>query len=110
MATRRGSRKPKPAPRQYSVYVIQLSRDAVPEPCALAPVYVGQTAHTPEHRFAQHKAGGRLAAGRAHAFGVRLRPDLTKDIGPFATRAQAEEAEKALADALERQGRRVFWG
>jgi len=98
------------APRQYSVYVIQLSRDVLDEACTLAPVYVGQTAHTPEQRFEQHKAGGRLAASKAYAFGERLRPDLTAGIGPFATRDEAERAEKALAEALERQGRRVFWG
>jgi hypothetical protein len=92
------------------VYVIELSRSAVREACALAPVYVGQTAHTPEHRFAQHKAGGRLAAGRPHRFGVRLRRDLMKGIGPFASRAEAERAERLLAEALERRGHRVFWG
>jgi hypothetical protein len=98
------------APRRYSLYVIELSRACVREPCALAPVYVGQTAHTPEARFAQHRAGGRLAAGKAHRFGVRLRPDLTRGLGPFATRGEAEAAEVALAEALQRQGRRVFWG
>jgi len=96
--------------RQYSVYVIELSRDCVAEPCALAPVYVGQTAHTPEARFAQHKAGGRLAAGKPHRYGVRLRYDLMHGIGPFATREQAEAAEKAVAAALEKRGHRVFWG
>ncbi len=106
---RRPARR-KPVPRRYSVYVIQLSRDAVSEPCALAPVYVGQTAHPVERRFEQHKAGGLLSARMAHLFGVRLRPDLTKGIGPFKTRQEAERAEKALAQALERQGRRVFWG
>jgi len=110
MARRQGANRAKASPRQFSVYVIQLSREAVAEPCTLAPVYVGQTAHTPEHRFAQHKSGGRLSASRAHAFGVRLRPDLTSGIGPFATREEAEHAERALAHALERQGRRVFWG
>jgi hypothetical protein len=109
MRRRRGAVR-KADTRRYSVYVIQLSRAAVSGACALAPVYVGQTAHTPEARFAQHKAGGMLSAGKAHAFGERLRPDLTAGIGPFATRAEAERAERALADALARQGRRVFWG
>jgi len=94
----------------YTVYVIELSRDAVAEPCALAPLYVGQTAHDPETRFAQHKAGGRLAAGKVHRYGKRLRWDLMKDIGPFKTRAEAENAERAVAKALERRGHRVFWG
>ena len=40
----------------------ELSHACTKHPCALAPLYVGQTAHTPEQRFAQHKAGGRLAA------------------------------------------------
>ena len=97
------------APR-YSIYVIELSRDCVAEPCALAPVYVGQTAHTPERRFLQHKAGGKLAASKPHRFGVRLRLDLMRGIGPFATRKEAECAEQALAEALERRGHRVFWG
>jgi hypothetical protein len=96
-------------PREYSIYVIELSRDCVSEPCALAPLYVGQTAHTPEHRFEQHKAGGRLASGKPHRYGLRLRRDLMKNIGPFQTRRDAEAAERALAEALERRGHRVFW-
>jgi predicted GIY-YIG superfamily endonuclease len=100
----------KPRRRIYSVYIIELSRACTTQPCALAPVYVGQTAHTPERRFAQHKAGGRLAAGKAHKFGIKLRLDLMKGIGPFSTRKEAEAAEKAVAQALERRGHRVFWG
>lgn len=108
MTKRRRSKSARP--RTYSVYIIELSRACTKEPCALAPLYVGQTAHTPEHRFAQHKAGGMLAAGKAHKFGRRLRLDLMKGIGPFTTRAEAEAAEKAVADALKRRGHRVFWG
>jgi hypothetical protein len=52
IAKRRTS-KSKPAAREYHVYIIELSRDPVPEPCALAPLYVGQTAHTPVDRFAK---------------------------------------------------------
>ena len=96
--------------RTYSIYVIELSRACVSEPCALAPLYVGQTAHSPEHRFAQHKAGGILAAGKPHRFGVRLRYDLMKCIAPLASRKEAEAAEKAVAAALEKRGHRVFWG
>ena len=96
--------------RTYTVYIIELSRACVSEPCALAPVYVGQTAHSPEYRFTQHKAGGKLAAGKPHRFGRRLRYDLMKGIGPFSTRKEAERAEKAVAEALERRGHRVFWG
>ena len=51
-----------------------------------------------------------LAAGKPHRFGVRLRYDLMKGIGPFRTRDDAEAAEKAVAEALRRRGHRVFWG
>ena len=96
--------------RTYSIYIVELSRACTKQPCALAPLYVGQTAHTPEHRFAQHKAGGKLAANKAHKFGVKLRVDLMEGIGPFSTRRDAEAAERAVAKALERRGHRVFWG
>jgi hypothetical protein len=96
--------------RLYSIYIVELDRRCVRVPCALAPLYVGQTAHSPEERFEQHKAGGMLAAGKPHRFGVRLRYDLMKGIGPFRTRREAEAAEMAVANALERRGHRVFWG
>ena len=96
--------------RRYSIYIIELSRDCVAEPCAFAPVYVGQTAHSPEHRFAQHKAGGTLAAGKPHRYGVKLRYDLMAGIGTFTSRADAETAERAVAEALVNRGHRVFWG
>lgn len=51
-----------------------------------------------------------LAAGKPHRFGVRLRYDLMKGIGPFRTRKDAEAAETAVATALEKRGHRVFWG
>ena len=94
----------------YSIYIVELDRKCLRVPCAFAPVYVGQTAHTPEERFEQHKAGGMLAAGKAHAFGIRLRYDLMRGIGPFRTRKAAEAAEMAVAEALEKRGHRVFWG
>ena len=99
-----------PARRTYRIYIIELSRDCVSEPCALAPLYVGQTAHSPEHRFEQHTKGGRLAARKPHQFGVRLRYDLMQEIGTFSTRKEAEAGEKAVAEALTRRGHRVFWG
>jgi hypothetical protein len=105
---KRSSRRSKPV--VYSVYIVQLDRRCVRGPCAFAPLYVGQTAHSPEERFEQHKAGGTLAAGKPHRFGVRLRYDLMKGIGPFRTRKEAETAEMAVASALEKRGHRVFWG
>ena len=96
--------------RSYTIYVIELSRDCTKEPCALAPLYVGQTAHDPEYRFAQHKAGGKLAARKPHRFGTKLRWDLMKAVAPLSTRQEAEAAEKSVAEALEKRGHRVFWG
>ena len=96
--------------RTYSIYIIELSRTCTKRPCALAPLYVGQTAHTPEHRFEQHKTGGKLAAKKVFKFGIRLRLDLMKGIGPFFTRQEAEAAESAVAEALKKRGHLVFWG
>jgi hypothetical protein len=110
VANKRRGRAKKAKARTYTVYVIQLSRDCVKEPCALAPLYVGQTAHTPEHRFAQHKAGGKLAAVKPHRYGERLRWDLMEKIGQVSTRKAAEAAERAMAEALVNRGHRVFWG
>jgi predicted GIY-YIG superfamily endonuclease len=103
----------------YSLYVIELSRDVRAEvgfarrnhacredkPC----VYVGQTALTPEKRFAQHRAGYK-SNRYAHRYGVRLRPKLVADRGPFATRDEALEAEAALAERLRRRGYGVWSG
>jgi hypothetical protein len=107
MAKRRKANAPS---RTYSIYVIELARTCLRTPSAYAPLYVGQTAHTPEHRFTQHKSGGKLAAGKPHKFGVRLRYDLMKAISPLSTRREAERAEKAVAEALEKRGHKVFWG
>lgn len=105
---------PSPAIKQrvYHVYVIELAPAAVrgSSPGALPPLYVGQTWHSPEHRFAQHMAGGQLAGRVTRKYGIRLRPDLWEGIGPFSTREQAEAAEAALAEQLEARGHRVFWG
>ena len=110
MPTRQKSARGRATRRNYSVYVIELARTCVTVPCAYAPLYVGQTAHSPEDRFEQHKAGGKLAAGKPHRFGVRLRYDLMKGIGRFKTRKEAEAAEIAVARALVQRGHRVFWG
>jgi hypothetical protein len=105
-------RRPRAASERptYTVYIIELSRDCTNKVCALAPLYVGQTAHSPEQRFAQHKAGGMLAASKAHRYGLRLRHDLMKGIAACATRKEAEAMERAVAEALERRGHVVFWG
>jgi hypothetical protein len=110
MAKKRRSPVRKTLLRTYTVYVIELSRDCTKAACALAPLYVGQTAHDPQHRFAQHKAGGKLAAGKPHRYGIKLRLDLMKAIPQCSTRKDAEAAERAAAEALEKRGHLVFWG
>jgi len=39
---------------------------------------------------------------------VKLRPKLFKNVGPFATRAESEAAEKRLAEKLRRRGYAVW--
>jgi predicted GIY-YIG superfamily endonuclease len=75
------------------------------KPC----VYVGQTARTPEERLKQHRAGHK-SNRYAHRYGVRLREKLTANRGPFGTRAEALQAESALADNLRRRGYAVWSG
>ena len=101
----------------YSVYVIELRPDVMEKrafagknadrredkPC----LYVGQTARTPEERFAQHLAGTK-ASRIVKEYGVRLRPRLYANVGPFATRAESERAETMLADKLRRRGFAVW--
>ena len=101
----------------YSVYVIELRSDVMEKrtfagknadrredkPC----VYVGQTAKTPEERFAQHLAGMR-SSRIVKEYGVRLRPRLYANVGPFETRAESERAEAKLAEKLRRRGYAVW--
>ena len=103
------AKRPRRKP-SYTIYIIELSRACLRTPTAFAPLYVGQTAHSPEHRFAQHRAGGKLAAGKPHRYGIKLRYDLMKAVRRCSTREEAEAAEKAVAAALVSRGHRVFWG
>jgi predicted GIY-YIG superfamily endonuclease len=104
-------------PPAYRVYVIELSPEVLgkkrvadenadrraDKPC----VYVGQTARTPEERFAQHKDGKR-SSRIVREYGVKLKPRLYRNVGPFATRAEAESAESRLAEKLRRRGYAVW--
>lgn len=98
----------------YSVYVIEL-RPELCEKRGCQPgdgrpaVYVGQTADTPEERFAEHLRGYK-AAPVVRDYGVRLRPRLYRNYGPYLTRAEAIAAEARLADRLRRRGFCVFGG
>ena len=101
----------------YSVYVIELRPEAMEKRAFAAKnaerredkpcLYVGQTARTPEERFAQHLAGTR-ASRMVREYGVRLRPRLYANAGPFETRAESERAETRLAETLRRRGFAVW--
>ena len=74
------------------------------KPC----VYVGQTARTPEERFAQHLAGIR-SSRIVKVYGVRLRPrPRTLMFARFESRAESERAETKLAEKLRRRGYAVW--
>ena len=101
----------------YSVYVIEL-RPRVLEKKAFAGknadrredkpcLYVGQTAKSPEERFAQHRNGVR-SSRIVKEYGVRLRPRPYANGGPFETRAESERAEAKLAEKLRRRGFAVW--
>jgi hypothetical protein len=100
--------------RTYHVYVVELR----PELCAaqgcpsrneLAPIYVGESFHTPEDRLQQH-LDGHKSSRHVRKYGVRLLPKLCEGIGPFATRAEAVKAEADLAKRLRAEGYCVFGG
>jgi hypothetical protein len=94
----------------YSVYVIELDAAACRDGTWKGCLYVGETGLRPEERLARHKAGGRTSAGVVRRYGIRLRPDLTRGIGPFPTRVEAQAAEARLAEELRLKGYAVFGG
>jgi len=69
-------------------------------------LYVGSSAHTPEKRFAQHKAG-KGANRYAKKYGLKLLPELYQD-QPILTANNYVEEEKAYAEALRSQGHAVW--
>lgn len=95
---------------RYRVYVIELdpaaSREARPGQTCL---YVGETADSPEERFAEHKRGHR-ASRVVRRFGVRLRPDIYRLFPVVRTREQSRALEAKVAARLRLQGYVVFGG
>ncbi len=97
--------------RTYLVYVIELDKEACADrrsPCEGArcgriPVYVGQTYHTAEDRFAQHQ-GGVHASRFVRRYGIRLRPRLAGTFGEMPTRRESEAAERELMRRLRNRG------
>lgn len=101
----------------YTCYVIELDPAVCDSPgstCAGSQedheaVYVGQTAHTPEERFQQHKAGEH-SAWSVREFGRRLRPDLAGRGEELPTREAAIRRERSIARRLRSKGYCVYGG
>ena len=102
---------------KYYVYVIRLddaivtshkfkhqNPDMIPGlPC----FYVGQSYHTPETRFWQHKKGYKNNYF-VKKFGLGLCPRFYRKYNPIATRKEAERIEKRLTEQLRNQGYGVW--
>jgi hypothetical protein len=71
-------------------------------------VYVGQSAHTPDVRFAQHREGYK-SSSFPKKFGLYLRNKLFEKVNPLASREEALVAEEQLAKKLIRRGYGVWW-
>ena len=114
---RKRAPKPPSAKRgRHNVYVIELDgrvlnhtrfRAANPNRDMTKPcVYVGCTGHSPEKRFAKHKAG--IQANRyVQDYGVRLLPKLYAYANPMPYDA-ARDMEVELAIALQEEGYAVW--
>jgi hypothetical protein len=101
---------PPRAPRRYRVYVIELDPSACRGvPSGATCVYVGETADTPEERFAEHLRGHR-ASRVVKRYGVRLRPDIYRLFPLARTREQSRRLEAKVAERLRLQGYVVFGG
>ena len=102
----------------YSVYVIEISDKRGPRLNTRYPnVYVGQTALTPEERFAQHQIGYKTSRhlwkggkGKGQWLGLWLKRRLYERYNPIKTRAEAERLELWLAEHLRHKGYTVFVG
>lgn len=86
----------------YGVYVIQLAKAAGPRQDRRLPwLYVGQSAKSPEERFAQHKrADDYFYSEAVRDHGLFLRPDLYCDLPRVQGRWEAERMERERADLL----------
>jgi hypothetical protein len=95
--------------RFYRIYVIELDPKAYPRGRrGRTCVYVGETADTPEERFAEHLRGYR-ASRVVRKHGLRLRPDLYRGFVCL-TRQQSRVLEAKVAARLRVQGFIVFGG
>lgn len=85
-----------PRPRRYTVYVAEVFTSD-----GARVLYVGSTARKLRQRKARHTHPG---------FGHQRRVVRMKRYASFATRPEAERAERRLARALRKRGERVIGG
>ncbi len=93
MARKRG----RAIPRKCHGYVILLQKED-----GATGFYVGQSALTPEERFAQHRAGVHPSRP-VQRWGQHLMPEFYQRDNPM-TRAEAEEWERKTAEWMRKQG------
>jgi len=70
-------------------------------------LYVGQSYHTPEVRFKQHKKGYK-SNNFVKKYGMQLCPRKYSKYNPIKTRKEAEEIEKMLTKKLRARGHGVW--
>ena len=93
--------------RAYYVYVVELRPRPGEARRTLPDVYVGSSAFPPRAKLEMHRTaakGSRIVRKR----GVRLVPELFRNVAPSSTREEAQQKERALRARLERQGYRVY--
>lgn len=102
----------------HSVYVVELDKKVLKHKKVrdlnpgyktyLPPLYVGMTGLTPEQRFIKHKEGLKANVW-VKDHGLRLRPEMYKDLNPLRFQ-EAEHKEEWLAKKLRKKGYPVLGG
>jgi hypothetical protein len=96
---------------KYYVYVIELEDSVGPRFNAKFPnVYVGQSVHPPDERFAQQLAGIKAGRKKVQKHGKWLRRKLYESYNPIDTRQLALAREAWLAKHLRDIGYTVHGG
>ena len=90
-------------------YVIELKDEVGVRTGNLPWIYVGESAKSPEERFAEHRAGIR-DSGVVHRHWLKLRPDLYEGHPILRSDDEAEAYEKLLATRLCAEGYSIKGG
>ena len=98
-------KKKKQTKKNHNVYCILVEGFVKSSPYG---VYVGETSKAPNQRFAEHKAGGRLAARRNKRF-ICLLPGLYERFNPL-SREEAKDLEPLIYEKLLENNVRAFYG